>query len=172
MLISLTVYFIYMFSISPALTFACLSTMPLLWIRSMMFAREIRPAYAESRDLMDQLVLSFAECIQGIGTIKGFALEGEATARFEADNQRVAIQRQSIFRALALYTPTMDMLTHLGMIILLGYGGWLVIHNQIPLGAGLVVFCRIAATVFESGQRHGGCGRLHPAGTDQRAARL
>ncbi|HVU37673.1 MAG TPA: ABC transporter ATP-binding protein, partial [Opitutales bacterium] len=87
MLISLTVYVVYMVHISPVLTLACLSTMPLLWLRSVLFAREIRPAYVESRELMDNLVLSFAECIQGIGTIKGFALEGDAIARFDADNR-------------------------------------------------------------------------------------
>ncbi|HVU37496.1 MAG TPA: ABC transporter ATP-binding protein, partial [Opitutales bacterium] len=100
----------------------------------------IRPAYVESRELMDNLVLSFAECIQGIGTIKGFALEGDAIARFDADNRRVATQRYSIFRAVALYSPTMDMLTQIGMIILLGYGGFMVMRGEIPLGAGLVVF--------------------------------
>ncbi len=140
MLISLSVYVVYMMSISPALTLACLATMPLLWVRSVFFAREIRPAYVESRELMDNLVLSFAECIQGIGTIKGFALEDQAIARFDADNQRVATQRYGIFRAVALYSPTMDMLTQIGMIILLGYGGVMVMHGEIPLGAGLVVF--------------------------------
>jgi ATP-binding cassette subfamily B protein len=140
MLISLTVYAIYMVNISPALTLACLATMPLLWIRSVHFARKIRPAYVESRDLMDKLVLSFAECIQGIGTIKGFALEEQAAARFDADNRRVATQRYTIFRAVSLYSPTMDMLTQMAMISLLGYGGWMAMRGEIPLGAGLVVF--------------------------------
>ena len=140
MLISLTVYAIYMVNISPKLTIACLVTMPFLWTRSVLFGRAIGPAYVKSRQLMDQLVLSFAECIQGIGTIKGFALEEEAIAKFEVDNRNVATQRYEIFRAVSLYSPTMDMLTHIGMIILLGYGGWMVIQGEIPLGAGLVVF--------------------------------
>ncbi len=140
MLISLTIYVIYMVNISPRLALACLATMPLLWIRSVFFAREIRPAYVESRELMDNLVLSFAECVQGIGTIKGFALEDQAIARFSADNQRVATQRYGIFRAVSLYSPTMDMLTQIGMIVLLGYGGVMVVRGEIQLGAGLVVF--------------------------------
>jgi ATP-binding cassette subfamily B protein len=140
MLISLTVYVVYMMNISPRLTIACLATMPLLWIRSVLFAREIRPAYVESRELMDSLVLSFSECVQGIGTIKGFALEEQATARFDADNRRVAEQRYGIFRAVSLYSPSMDMLTQIGMIVLLGYGGVMVMRGEIPLGAGLLVF--------------------------------
>jgi len=140
MLISLTVYAIYMVNISPKLTIACLVTMPFLWTRSVLFGRAIGPAYVKSRELMDQLVLSFAECIQGIGTIKGFALEEEAIEKFEIDNRNVATQRYDIFRAVSLYSPTMDMLTHIGMIILLGCGGWMVMQGEIPLGGGLVVF--------------------------------
>jgi ATP-binding cassette subfamily B protein len=85
-------------------------------------------------------LLSFAECVQGIGTIKGFALEDDAAARFAADNQRVASQRYTIFRAVSIYSPTMDMLTQVNMIVLLGYGGWMYMHGQIALGTGLVVF--------------------------------
>jgi len=140
MLISLTIYVIYMVNISPRLALACLATMPLLWIRSVFFARQIRPAYVESRELMDNLVLSFAECIQGIGTLKGFAIEEDAIKRFDADNRRVATQRYGIFRAVSLYSPTMDMLTQIGMIVLLGYGGVMVMRGEIQLGGGLVVF--------------------------------
>ena len=140
MLISLTVYIIYMVNISPALTLACMATMPLLWYRSVKFARQIRPSYVENRDLMDQLVLSFSECIQGMATIKGFALEEQAAERFDADNRRVATQRYGIFRAVSLYSPSMDFLTQVGMIALLAYGGSLAMRGEIPLGAGLVVF--------------------------------
>ncbi len=140
MLISLTVYVIYMVNISPALTLACMATMPLLWYRSVKFARQIRPSYVENRELMDKLVLSFAECIQGMATIKGFALEDQAAGRFDADNRRVAAQRHEIFRAVSLYSPSMDFLTQIGMIALLAYGGSLAMSGDIPLGAGLVVF--------------------------------
>jgi ATP-binding cassette subfamily B protein len=140
LLISLTVYVAYMVHISPRLTLACLATMPLLWFRSVQFAKAIRPAYVESRELMDQLVLSFAENIQGISTIKGFALETQAAARFEAENNRVARQRHGIFRQVSLYSPTMDLLMQCSMVVLLGYGGVMAMRGEIALGTGLVVF--------------------------------
>jgi ATP-binding cassette subfamily B protein len=140
MFISLSVYVVYMVHISPRLTLACLATMPVLWVRSVRFARAIRPSYIESRDLMDQLVLSFAETIQGISTIKGFALEEAAAARFEAENRRVADQRYGIFRQVSLYSPSMDLLMQFNMVVLLGYGGYLAMSGAIALGTGLIVF--------------------------------
>jgi ATP-binding cassette subfamily B protein len=140
MLVSLTVYILYMVHISPKLTLACLATTPILWLYSMQFARAIRPSYVENRELMDQLVLSFAECIQGVNTIKGFALERQAAARFAAENERVAQQRHGIFRQVSRYSPVMDLMTQFNMMVLLGYGGWMFMHGQISLGTGLVVF--------------------------------
>ena len=51
MVISLTAYIIYMASLSPALTVACLATTPILWFMSTAFSRKIQPAYAHNRTL-------------------------------------------------------------------------------------------------------------------------
>jgi ATP-binding cassette subfamily B protein len=53
MIISLTVYVIYMVNISPALTIACLATMPLLWFRSIHFALvcRVRPGHRHDQGL-------------------------------------------------------------------------------------------------------------------------
>src|SRR5690606_25977517 len=40
----------------------------------------------------------------------------------------------------SLFTPTVGLLTRINMMVLLGYGGWLVIDGQLALGTGLVVF--------------------------------
>jgi len=40
----------------------------------------------------------------------------------------------------SLFSPAVGFLTRVNMMVLLGYGGWLVVHDRLPLGAGLVVF--------------------------------
>jgi ATP-binding cassette subfamily B protein len=94
----------------------------------------------ESRELMDRLVLSFAETIQGINTIKGFALESTAAARFEAENDHVAAQRNTIFREVSRFSPVMDFFTQINVLVLLGYGGWLFMRGELAFGTGLFVF--------------------------------
>jgi ATP-binding cassette subfamily B protein len=140
MVISLTVYVIYMASLSPSLTIACLATTPLLWGMSAWFSRKIQPAYARNRTLVEKMVQTLAESVQGIAVTKGFGREAEDRARFETANQACFDQQLGIFWRVSLFSPAVGFLTRVNMMVLLGYGGWLVAHDQLPLGAGLVVF--------------------------------
>jgi len=140
MAISLTVYVIYMASLHVGLTLACLATTPVLWLMSMWFSRQIQPAYAHNRTLVERMVQTLAESIQGIAVTKGFGREAENRAAFEAANNAVFAQQQDIFWRLSLFTPAIGFLTRINMMVLLGYGGWLVIHDQLPFGTGLIVF--------------------------------
>ncbi len=140
MVVSLTVYVIYMASLSPGLTLACLATTPVLCVLSAVFSRHIQPRYARSRELVEEMVQHFAESIQGVQVTKGFGREAEDRAGFDAKNAAVLAQQQGIFWRLSLFTPAVGLLTRVNMLVLLGYGGWLVIDGKLPLGAGLVVF--------------------------------
>ncbi len=140
MVISLTVYVIYMASLSPGLTVACLATTPVLWIMAAAFSRRIQPEYARNRTLVEKMVQILSESIQGMAVTKGFGREAENRAQFDAANNTVLTQQHSIFWRVSLFSPAVQFLTRVNMMVLLAYGGWLVIHGRLPLGAGLVVF--------------------------------
>lgn len=140
MAISLTVYVTYMVNLSLPLTFACLATTPILWIISTVFSRSVQPRYGESRRLIDRLIQHFAESIEGAQVIKAFGREPEDAAAFARRNQAVVDQQQGIFWRVSLFSPSVGFLTRLNIMVLLGYGGWLVIQGSLPLGTGLVVF--------------------------------
>ncbi len=138
--ISLTAYIVYMVSLDPWLTAACLATTPLLWFMAAAFSRKIQPAYAHNRTLVEKMVQVLAENIGGAAVIKGFGREAEARARFDTANRACFDQQQDIFWRVSLFSPAVGFLTRLNMMVLLGYGGWLVAHDRLPLGTGLVVF--------------------------------
>jgi len=140
MVISLTAYVIYMASLSPSLTIACLATTPLLWVMAAWFSRKIQPEYAHNRTLVERMVETLTEGIQGIAVTKGFGREAEAKAKFDAANLACFEQQRGIFWRVSLFSPAVGFLTRINMMVLLGYGGWLVAHDQLPLGTGLVVF--------------------------------
>jgi ATP-binding cassette subfamily B protein len=140
MVISLTVYLIYMMSLSPSLTLACLATTPLLWVLTAWHTRRTQPEYAQNRTLVEKMVQNFVESLQGIAVTKGFGREAEDRARFQAANDAVLAQQQIIFWRVSLFSPAIGFLTRINMMVLLGYGGWLVIQGQLPLGTGLIVF--------------------------------
>lgn len=140
MIVSLTVYVIYMSHLHPGLTLACLATTPLLMVIAALFSRRIQPAYMHNRTLVEKMVQNLTESVQGIQVTKGFGREPEDRERFERSNNEVLTQQRSIFWRVSLFSPSVGFLTRVNMMVLLGYGGWLVAHDQLPLGTGLVVF--------------------------------
>lgn len=140
MLLTLGAYGVFMWRIHPALTIACLGVAVPLWAVTHFYSGRLRPAYLYNRELSDHLVQLFTENMRGMQTIKGFAAEPHQIARFEEANNRVSTQQRRIFRDLSVFTPVTQLLSQLSLVILFGYGGWLYVKGQIPLGGGLVVF--------------------------------
>jgi ATP-binding cassette subfamily B protein len=139
MLISLTLYLVYMLRTNVVLTLACLGLAPVLWLVTMRFSRRIRPAYAESRRLSDRLILALTEGIHGVLVIKVFGREADELARFRARNQALRSQQRDIFRRVSRYSPTVNFITQLNVATLLTYGGHLVARGVLSLGE-LIVF--------------------------------
>ncbi len=140
MIVSLTVYVVYMSNLHVGLTLACLATTPLLILLATRFSRRIQPAYAHNRTLVERMVQNLTESVQGIQVTKGFGREREDRERFERSNREVFDQQRFIFWRVSLFSPSVGFLTRVNMMVLLGYGGWLVAHDQLPFGTGLVVF--------------------------------
>jgi ATP-binding cassette subfamily B protein len=141
--LTLAVYLAYMLNVHVPLTIACLATSPLLWVGAVIFSRLVQPEYRKASDLGDDMVLTLVENVQGIHVVKGFGREPEQVARFERANTRIRDQKESIFRRISTFQPVMGALTQLNMLVLLGYGGYLVINNEVRLGAGLFVFANL-----------------------------
>jgi ATP-binding cassette subfamily B protein len=140
LVVSLVCYLSYMTSIHARLTIACLATTPLLWVLTAAFSRRVRPLYDRNREHVDELILRLAENVQGIHVVKGFGREKEEIDKFTAGNDLVRDQQQGIFWTVSLFTPLIGFLTQINLVVLLGYGGYLVAIGELPLGGGLVVF--------------------------------
>ncbi|MEX2382014.1 MAG: ABC transporter transmembrane domain-containing protein, partial [Opitutales bacterium] len=138
LVIALGVYLAYMVNIHAWLTVACMATTPALYIITVLFSKKVRPMYLRNRELLDALILRLAENIQGIAVVKGFGREREQTELFRASNEIVKDQQQNIFWKVSLYTPSVNFLTRVNIAVLLGFGGYLAIRGDLPLGAGLV----------------------------------
>jgi ATP-binding cassette subfamily B protein len=141
--LSLAVYLAYMLSVNVPLTLACLATTPLLWWGAVIFSRSVRPEYLKVSTLLDRLILTLSENVQGVQVVKGFGRQQEEIKKFQAGNRVVMDAKKKIFRRLSMFQPVMGFFTQINMIVLLGYGGYLVVIGSFPLGAGLFVFANL-----------------------------
>lgn len=130
LILSLLVYLFYMASISVPLTAACLAFTPALWYTTRRFSQTMRPFYRRVRDLMDNLVTVLNEHLNGVSVVKGFALESAEIAKFNRANDAVLQAQQVVFRKISLFNPLVTMISQLSIVILLGYGGWLVVQYE------------------------------------------
>ncbi len=141
--LTLAVYVFYMLRVHVGLTVICLSTTPLLWLGSLWFSKRVQPMYRRASELADDLIRLLVENVQGAHVIKGFGREREAIAGFEAATTRIREQKSAIFWNVSTFQPIMGGLTQLNMLILVVYGGYLVIQGQVALGSGLFVFANL-----------------------------
>ncbi|MEM6822660.1 MAG: ABC transporter ATP-binding protein [Verrucomicrobiota bacterium] len=138
--ITVSVYLVYMLKIHVGLTLACLATTPIMLLVSLLFSNRVRSKYLTNRTLMDGLVQLVTDSVRGIRTLKGFSLQKRVQTEFDNRNKVVLEQKNGIFNQIGAYSASMEALTNLNILVLLGYGGWLVLEGEISLGKGLVVF--------------------------------
>ncbi len=138
--ITLVVFLVFMLGINTRLTLACMLPVPLIWYFTRLYGRVVKPRYLHNRVLTDRLVTRMIESIQGIHVVKGFAMQHAEIGEFTRRNREVRDHKQQIFHLHSLLMPTIQGTNLLSMLILIGFGGWLFIHGQITLGAGLLVF--------------------------------
>ncbi len=142
-LLTLTVYMVYMLKMHVWLTFVCLASTPLLWVGAIVFSKLVQPAYRQASELSDVMIRTLVENLQGIQVVKGFAREAEQAAVFQEANHNIRDLKETIFFRISTFQPGMGLLTQINMLVLIGYGGTLVIRGELALGTGLFVFANL-----------------------------
>ncbi|MET0390351.1 MAG: ABC transporter ATP-binding protein, partial [Polyangiales bacterium] len=139
LVLAIGVYGAYMLSKHVSLTIVCLATTPGLWLLTTRFSRRVMPAQTRSRERLDELVLGVSETVHGVQVIKGFAVEDTIARQLAVKNTAVRDSQREIFAEVSRYNPSVDLLIQGNLVLLLGYGGLLVVQAQLTLG-DLVVF--------------------------------
>ena len=126
-------------SINWKLTLAFLVIAPPVMLLVRKFKIEIRPAHMRVRDQFAVLNTRVGENIEGNRVVKAFVREGYETQRFEKENE--AFRDVSIANAdmRVRYMPWIDALCQVLPVILILFGGYLVINNEMTIGQ-LVTF--------------------------------
>ncbi|KAB2337338.1 ABC transporter ATP-binding protein [Cytobacillus depressus] len=131
--------FSVMFHYSIPLTVVTLVTLPFLAFITLKFDKAVHPAFRDIRKSFGKLNTKVQENISGINTVKSLSREGFEINKFNDSNNDY--KEKYIFTAdiWAKYFPLMEFMGNLSVVLLLSYGGYLVISDQLKLGE-LVAF--------------------------------
>ena len=129
------VAFGYMLSINVPLAFVAMSTTPLVYFSSVRMRKQIFPVSWLIQQRLADIATIVDENINGVRVVKSFVAEPRelSTLAKAAERLKWAYVRDADIRA--KFTPTVQNLPQVGLALVLIFGGWLVIHGHLHVGA-------------------------------------
>ncbi len=118
----------------PSLALLALATMPLLAYRTFDFARHLRPLSLAIQQQLAVLTGRLEQSLRGARVVKAFAQEDAEMARFQRENDGWFTLSVRSGRLQAINLPLIDLIANISTVLILWYGGQLVIQNQLTLG--------------------------------------
>ena len=129
-----------MLALNWRLALASFCILPVMLLTTTVFSRRARAAFRRTRQTIGEVSAELQENIAAVREVQAFAREDENVAEFEtvnAANRDANVQAQSILSA---FSPTLDVLSTIALAIVAGYGGYLVLANDVPLvTVGIIV---------------------------------
>ncbi len=124
---------------NPTLAVLIILTIPLLLHRAYQFGKQFRPLSFEIQNQLGTLTTRLEQNLRGARIVKAFAQENAEMDRFTAENKKWFDLSAKSARVEAVNAPMLDMIANIGTVLIIWYGGWLVIRGQLTLGE-LVAF--------------------------------
>ena len=137
-----------MLTINARLTLVTLILSPCIAITVRQFDRHVRPAYSAIREAYSDLSTVVQENLTGIRTVKSFAREPHELHKFARQNEGYARANIVAQDFQATYWPLMQLISNLGTVLLLWYGGRMVINNQLTLGDLVAFFSLVGYLIW------------------------
>jgi ATP-binding cassette, subfamily B, multidrug efflux pump len=139
---------------NPRLALLTLAFVPLLTWIAYRFGRRFRPLSLEIQDQLAVLTTRVEQSLRGARIVKAFAQEEAEIGRFEEENDRWFRLSTLSARLRALNVPLIDLVASLGTVVVVWYGGSLVIRETLTLGE-LVAFSTYLAQLIQPVRRMG-----------------
>jgi len=123
-----------LFSINPWLALVTLLPLPFIaWMIHIVRDR-LRTGFEKIDRVWGDVTNVLADVIPGIRVVKAFAQESREAGRFKAANQTNLAVNDKLNKTWSLFSPTVSLLTDIGLLVVWAFGIWLVSRQQITVG--------------------------------------
>lgn len=123
-----------MLRISVRLTLLLFVTMPLVSLTVKYFGQQVHVRFEKIQDFFAQISARAQENFTGVRVVRAYAQEGAEIEAFDDLNRQYAERNLSLVRISAVMRPLMQFLIGIGYVLIIWYGGALVIRGAITLG--------------------------------------
>ncbi len=130
---------VVLISMNARLALLSLAAMPVLAYRGYSFGKKFKPLSLAIQQQLAVLTTRVEQNLQGSRIIKAFAQEREEIRKFNNENNAWFDLISRSVRLRAWNLPLLDLIANVGTVVVIWYGGYLVVRQQISLGE-LVAF--------------------------------
>ncbi len=138
--ITMLMFLATMIIISPALSVFSLVLLPLSGLLIARIGKSLRRSSAKGKEKMGVLLSMMEEALGGLRIIKGFNAEKKMNSHFQEENQQYTNIQVKVLRKNDLSSPLSETLGVIVMVIVLYFGGKLVLSNDPSLTGSLLIF--------------------------------
>ena len=121
-------------SINPWLALVTLLPLPFIAWMIHVVRDKLRTGFEKIDRVWSDVTNVLADTIPGIRVVKAFAQEKRETQRFRAVNQLNLVVNDKLNKTWSLFTPTVSLLTEIGLLVVWAFGIWLISRQQITVG--------------------------------------
>jgi ATP-binding cassette, subfamily B, bacterial len=121
-------------SINPWLALVTLLPLPFIGWMIHVVRDRLRTGFEKIDRVWSDVTNVLADTIPGIRVVKAFAQEKREAERFREVNRLNLAVNDKLNKTWSLFTPTVSLLTEIGLLVVWAFGIWLVARQQITVG--------------------------------------
>ena len=134
---------VILFSMNPYLALITLVPLPFIgWMIHYVRFR-LRTGFEKIDRVWGEVTNVLADTIPGIRVVKAFAQEAREAKRFREANRHNLLVNDRINKIWSLFSPSVSLLTEMGLLVVWAFGIWQVGHGQITVGMLLAAIAYI-----------------------------
>ena len=128
-----------MISISVSLTIVSSLFLPFLLVTTIKFSQRIRPMWQEVREQYGDITSVVQENLSGLRVVRGFNREEYEKEKFSIELVKYFDINVEMAKLRAIFRPLTSLISGIGLVIIIMYGGTLIIEEALTVGS-LVAF--------------------------------
>ena len=125
---------VILISIDPWLAMVTLLPLPIIAWLIHVVREKLRTGFERVDRVWAEVTNVLADTIPGIRVVKAFAQEAREAKRFRATNTRNLEVNDRVNKVWSLFSPTVTLLTEIGLLIVWAFGIWQIAQDRITVG--------------------------------------
>ena len=122
-----------LFVLNPQLALLTLIPVPFIVASGWYFSKKVRPKFRLMQKSYGEMTAQLQDNLSGIKEIQAFGQQERASGKLERKNRKYIDTMLQALKTSGIFHPSVEFMTSLGTVIVVGFGGWLAFHHGLDV---------------------------------------